>query len=85
MVFAYSHYAMIDDLNAYRSSSLIKYEFIFLILTIVSLVVLVITSLILLFKRKWQDLGLCILGIVIGFVCFAIAFSLDEPTLLYMT
>lgn len=85
MVFAYSHYAMIDELNVYKSSNLIRFEFIFLILAMVSLLVLLITSLILLFKRQWQDLGLCILGIVIGFVCFAIALSLDEPTLLYMT
>jgi len=57
---------------------------IFFLAQLICLLVLIAASLFFLFKQKWKDFGLCILGAVMGFICFGVFLYFAEH-LLYIT
>jgi hypothetical protein len=85
MILAYLHYGQIENPNEYRQSALIKYEFIFLFLGVISLLAVCISFLVNLMKKDWVAFGHSLLAFILGFLSLSYAMHLDNPTLVYMT
>lgn len=82
---AYCHYQLIDDAEAYRESSLIAYEFIFLIGSYMALLTVLVALPVNLLKRNWLGALLNFLGVLGGYLSISYAMWLDSPTLVYIT
>ena len=84
MVSAFFHNQMIDNHNNYRESYLINIEFISLIASFISILVIAGFSLFSLFKKAYGKLLHIILSIILTLIIINIAMSLDSPTLIYI-
>ncbi len=71
--------------QAYTSSPLVGVEMILMITLLILLVISPLYAIFLMLKQQWLEFGILAINVVIGIVCLVVAWSVDAPTLLYMT
>lgn len=83
-----AHRMQLDTSNpaAYTSGPLLGFEIVLLVALLALLVVIApVRGLFFLFQKRWRDLGMLAINVLIGFVSLALSIAIDAPTLLYAT
>lgn len=71
--------------GTYRTSPLIKIEFLLLTVVIVTILIQFLLAVFFLATRNWPRLLLTGFVLVLGIVLLVVSISIDAPTLLYLT
>lgn len=84
VVFAFAHQLQFGT-DQYRDSTLIRIEFLFLILSLGGLLVVFCSLIISIFKRKWRKAGLALVSLALSFFLVSLGLFIDSATLIHMT
>ena len=69
----------------YTSSPLIGIEMALIPIMCLILIMHFMRSIYLVLNKRWRDLGVLAINVVVGIICIVVAMRIDAPTLVYMT
>ncbi len=79
------HRLQLGSPNSYRSSPLIPVEMILMLLVILLELAYLLSAMVLLVTRRWRQLLIAGINMVVGLGAWLAAMAIDAPTLIYMT